>query len=63
MRRAHHYDEPRRPYEWHPVDCSCCSDDEGRLDTLAVAVRMIVGLPIGVLIAMILSALSGVPVL
>ncbi|WP_439539500.1 hypothetical protein [Sphingomonas sp.] len=63
MRHAHNRDEPRRPIEVHPIDCSCCGHDDSALDWNGVAVRVLAGLGLGTAIALTLSAISGVPVL
>ncbi|WP_439539004.1 hypothetical protein [Sphingomonas sp.] len=63
MRHAHHRDEPRRPVEVHPIDCSCCGNDDSALDWNGVALRVLLGLGLGTAAALTLSAFSGVPVL
>lgn len=55
-------DHPRREGALHPMDCSCCTPAEDRLDVAGIAWRFIVGLGWGAVIAFCLSVLTGVPV-
>lgn len=55
-------DPIRRADALHPIDCSCCTPADERLDIVGIAWRFIVGLGWGGLIALCLSVLTGVPV-
>lgn len=58
------HDQPRRPNELHSLDCSCCSHqaDPARLDVAGIALRFLIGLGWGAILAFCLSIITGVPV-
>jgi hypothetical protein len=55
------HDQPRRAWDLHPADCSCCSDDPGKLDLSGTALRLLVGFGWGglVIVALDLAGIGG----